>query len=145
MKKILSLFLGIMFVYQAFPQQTIIQYLSGTDKDHTVSWDFMCTTGRKAGQWSTIPVPSCWEMQGFGTYNYYQDKDNPEEKGLYKYRFNIPASYAGKKVFIVFDASMTDTEVKINGESAGPVHQGSFYQFKYDITRLLMFGGVNSL
>ena len=35
---------------------------------------------------------------------------------------------------IVFDGVMTDTEVKINGQLAGPVHQGSFYQFKYDIT-----------
>src|SRR5665811_2529897 len=113
---------------------TFIQYLSGTDKDHTVQWDFMCTTGRNSGKWSKIPVPSCWEMQGFGTYNYYEDTQNPDEQGFYKYSFKIAPQHKGKKVFIVFDASMTDTEVKINDKSAGPTHQGGFYQFKYDIT-----------
>lgn len=126
-------------------QQTIIQYLSGTDKDHTVRWDFMCTKGRNSGKWSTIPVPSCWETQGFGTYNYYQDSQNPEEQGLYKYNFKIAAQNKGKKIFIVFDASMTETEVKINGKYAGPIHQGGFYQFKYDITDLVKFDQFNLL
>ncbi len=40
---------------------------------------------------------------------------------------------------------MTDTEVKINGKSAGEIHQGSFYRFKYDITDKLIFGGTNLL
>jgi hypothetical protein len=40
---------------------------------------------------------------------------------------------------------MTDTEVWINGKSAGPIHQGSFYRFHYDITELLNFGGTNRL
>ena len=47
-------------------QQTIVQYLSGTDKDHTVNWEFMCTGRRNSGNWTNIPVPSNWEMQGFG-------------------------------------------------------------------------------
>ena len=40
---------------------------------------------------------------------------------------------------------MTDTEVKINGQLAGPKHQGSFYRFKYDITNKLKFGAENEL
>jgi beta-galactosidase/beta-glucuronidase len=40
---------------------------------------------------------------------------------------------------------MTDTEVKINGQSAGEIHQGAFYAFKHDITRLLKFGEKNLL
>ena len=40
---------------------------------------------------------------------------------------------------------MTDTEVKINGKSAGPVHQGAFYRFKYDISDLLNYKGKNLL
>jgi hypothetical protein len=55
------------------------------------------------------------------------------------------ASNKNKNVFIVFEASMTDTEVKINGQSAGPVHQGGFYRFKYDITKLLNYGADNLL
>jgi beta-galactosidase/beta-glucuronidase len=35
---------------------------------------------------------------------------------------------------------MTDTEVMIDGQLAGPIHQGAFYQFRYDITKLLKPG-----
>ena len=40
------------------------QYLSGTGCDDMVEWDFYCTDGRNAGQWTKIGVPSCWELQG---------------------------------------------------------------------------------
>lgn len=126
-------------------QETIIQYLSGTDKDHTVQWDFMVNNGRKSGQWSKIAVPSCWETQGFGTYSYGRDINGANETGMYKYRFNVSPSYHNKKIFLVFEASMTDTEVKINGKSAGPVHQGGFYEFSYDITNLVDFSNPNLL
>lgn len=145
MKKIVLILLTVIFCRQLPAQETVIQYLSGTDKDHTVKWDFMCTKGRNSGKWSAIPVPSCWEMQGFGTYNYSHDTQNPAEQGLYKYHFKIAPQHKGKKIFIVFDAAMTDTELKINGESAGPIHQGGFYQFKYDITKLVKFDAMNIL
>ncbi|MBD1395359.1 glycoside hydrolase family 2 protein [Mucilaginibacter glaciei] len=124
---------------------TQYQYLSGPDKDHAVSWDFKVNTGFKSGAWSKIPVPSNWELQGFGTYNYYKDTKNPEEEGDYRYKFNVPASSSGKTTYIVFEAAMTEADVKINGKSAGPVHQGGFYRFKYDITTLLNFGKENLL
>ncbi len=38
---------------------------------------FLRTTGRRSGKWDKIAVPSNWELQGFGTYNYYTDKENP--------------------------------------------------------------------
>jgi len=129
----------------AIAQTTQYQYLSGTDKDHTVAWDFFINTGMKSGAWNQIQVPSNWEQQGFGTYNYFTDAIHPEETGQYKYQFKLARENAGKVVFIVFEASMTDTEVKINGKSAGPAHQGGFYRFKYDITHLLNFGGDNLL
>ena len=46
---------------------------------------------------------------------------------------------------LVFDGVMTDTAVKVNGRSAGPVHQGGFYRFRYDITEFLKFGADNLL
>jgi hypothetical protein len=135
------LFSAILFSsFNLSAQQTIIHYLSGTDKDHTVAWNFMVTHGMNAGKWSKIPVPSCWEQQGFGTFNYSNDKINPDEKGFYKYHFKTYKKWSGKKIFIVFDGCMTDTEVKIDGKSAGPIHQGAFYQFRYDITDLLQMG-----
>ncbi|WP_242696427.1 glycoside hydrolase family 2 protein [Longitalea luteola] len=128
-------------------QQTEIRYLSGTGSDKTVNWQFFCTAGRNSGKWTTIPVPSNWEQQGFGKYNYGHDKDSVrgKEKGLYKYNFTVPASWQGKTVKIVFEGSMTDTEVKINGKPAGAIHQGAFYSFSYDITKLLKVGKKNLL
>lgn len=133
-------------------QQKLVQYLSGTDNKNTVTWDFFCTGGRASGYWTTIQVPSHWEQQGFGSYNYGRDyKTNGrnarfwDEKGLYKHSFTVPASWKGKKVVLVFEGSMTDTEVKINGKPAGPVHQGAFYRFKYDVTDKINYGGKNTL
>jgi hypothetical protein len=125
-------------------QDTQYRYLSGTDKDHTVQWDFYCTGGRQSGKWTKIAVPSNWELQGFGSYNYGHDKVKSNEQGQYKHEFFAPA-WQGKRVFIVFEGSMTDTKVLINGKLAGPVHQGSFYRFKYDITELVKFNAPNLL
>ena len=130
--------------------ETQIQYLSGTGKDDTVLWDFYCTSGRKSGQWTKIAVPSNWEQQGFGGYNYGREpvtEKNPlaNEQGKYRYKFTVPSDWQEKNVRLVFDGSMTDTEVLINGKSAGAIHQGSFYRFKYDITPLLKFGESNLL
>lgn len=126
-------------------QTTEIHYLSGTDKDNTVTWDFFCTKGMNSGKWSTIEVPSQWEQQGYGGYNYGHDKVHNDEQGFYKYKFTIPKQWKHKKVFIVFEGSMTDTEVRINGKLAGPIHQGAFYRFKYDISKLISFKEENLL
>ncbi len=140
---ILSFYCLLVLPLQA--QQTIIKYLSGTDKDNTVQWDFMVTKGMNSGKWTTIGVPSCWEQQGFGTFNYGEDKLNPDETGMYKYAFKTEPSWNNKKIFIVFNGSMTDTEVKIDGNAAGPIHQGAFYQFRYDITDVLKPGSEHLL
>jgi len=78
-------------------QQTEVKYLSGLDKDNTVNWDFFCTAGRNANKWTTIAVPSNWELQGFGKYNYGLDKDSVrgKEQGLYKHSFEVPAAWKG--------------------------------------------------
>ena len=131
----------------SFAQQTQKMYLSGTGSDKTVNWQFHCSAGRNSGKWTTIPVPSNWELQGFGKYNYGWAKDTArgKEVGQYKYEFKVPASFKGKTVQIVFEGAMTDTEVKINGKLAGAIHQGSYYAFKYDITSLIKFDGTNLL
>ncbi|WP_025146029.1 glycoside hydrolase family 2 protein [Pedobacter jeongneungensis] len=144
-RKLFLTFTITLLVLNIRAQETQYQYLSGKDKDHTQTWDFLINTGMKSGQWDKIQVPSNWEQQGFGTYNYYQDTKNPEETGRYKYQFKISKNNADKTVFIVFEAAMTEAEVKINGKLAGPIHQGGFYTFQYDITPLLNFGGDNLL
>ena len=123
-------------------QQTEYKYLSGTGNDNTVPWDFYCSAGMNSGKWTTIPVPSCWELQGFGSYNYGLDPwdERMNEHGMYRHDFNLPDSWKGKTVKIVFEGAMTDAEVKINGKPAGPKHQGAFYEFSYDVSKLLNYG-----
>lgn len=134
------------------PLQTERQYLSGKGSDDMVEWDFFCTEGRNAGTWSKIGVPSCWELQGFGTYQYgisFYGKAFPEgiaaEKGMYRHRFFVSKAFRGKRVDLVFEASMTDTEVKLNGRKVGAKHQGGFYRFSYDVTDYLLYGKNNLL
>lgn len=126
-------------------QATESRYLSGTDKDHTVPWEFMVSDGRRRGEWTTIPVPSNWELQGFGTYTYGQEKDKAFEEGRYRHRFDVPAAWKDRRVFLVFEGSMTDTEIAVNGRAAGPVHRGGFYEFRREITPLVRAGQSNLL
>jgi hypothetical protein len=145
MKRSLSLFLILATLLSVNAQKTEIQYLSGLDKDNLVQWDFMVNNGMNKDKWSKIGVPSNWELQGFGSYLYGKVNKEINETGLYKYEFSVLKTWKKKKVFIVFEGSMTDTEVTINGKLAGPVHQGAFYQFKYDISGLLNWEGSNIL
>lgn len=125
---------------------TIRQYLSGIDKDSEVEWDFLCSSGRNSGRWTRIKVPSCWETQGFGKYYYgWEEPEGCDETGFYRHTFTVDKSWKRSRVDIVFEGSMTDTEVKINGKEAGPAHEGGFYRFSYDISRLLRYGKENTL
>lgn len=136
-----------MAIGQTSSAKSEIQYLSGTGKDITVDWQFYCSEGMNSGVWTTIGVPSCWEQKGFGGYNYGQDDlaTRHKEFGLYKHEFLATEEWENKTIEIVFEGIMTDAEVKINGKLAGEIHQGAFYEFKYDITALLKFGESNLL
>jgi len=140
------LFVGLLAV-SINAQTTDIQYLSGKGYDDAVEWEFFCTGGRNSGKWTTISVPSCWELQGFGTYQYgmpFYGKANPpgiaDEQGKYKYKFKLPQKWEGKIIHIVFDGVMTDCEAAINQRSCVKLHQGAFYRFKSDITDRVFFG-----
>ena len=126
-------------------QTTEVYYLSGTDKDHTVDWEFFCSEGANSGKWSRIAVPSCWELQGFGYYNYGWDKSPHREQGLYKHTFQAKEVWRGKRVFLTFEGVMTDATVHVNGQLAGPIHQGAFYRFSYEVSELLRYGEQNLL
>jgi hypothetical protein len=128
-----------------YGQETIVKYLSGKGNDDAVMWDFFCTGGRKSGEWTRIKVPSCWELEGFGTYNYGHDRNKADEEGIYKTTFFVSGEWKNKRVLVVFEGSMTDTQVMVNGQKAGDVHQGAFYRFKRDITDLLKSGQENEL
>ena len=134
--------------------ETQVLPLSGMGEagEAPVYWDFKLDAGRgspgKGQAWARIAVPSCWEQQGFGAYYYGtqgrgkpdDDPIIPKETGTYRREFQVPTDWAGRDIHIVFEAAMTDTTVTINGQSAGPAHQGGFYRFSYDITNLVKPG-----
>ena len=156
MKKLLiSALLLTSAVTGAYAQGSVYtqrQYLSGRGSDDMVQWDFYCTDGNNSGKWTKIGVPSCWELQGFGTYQYgmkFYGKPFPDgiadEKGMYKYEFTLPAEWANHHIDLVFEGSMTDTQVMINKRKAGDLHQGAFYRFTYDVTDRVFFGDKKNL
>jgi len=121
-------------------------YLSGRGKDDAVPWKFMCTTGALSGFWTNIPVPSNWDVLGFGHLTYKKDYSNAvTECGLYEKDFVAAPAWKEKRVFLVFEGAMTDTSTRLNGKSVGPIHQGGFYRFKYDVTDKLKLGETNLL
>ena len=120
-------------------------YLSGTGSNDTRAWDFYCSGGQHSGKWTKIDVPSCWELQGFGEYTYGRFYKKPglkpsDETGRYRTRFTVPKDWKGQYIRLVFEGVMTDAEVWIDGKSVGPVHQGGFTQFSYDISSLVTPG-----
>ena len=129
-------------------QTTQRLYLSGTGCDDMKAWDFKCTDGRRSGEWTTIGVPSCWELQGFGTYQYgvrFYGKATPEgianEKGLYRTEFTLPEAWQGWQIELVFEAVFTDAAVTINGRKAGKsLYQGGYTRHTIDVSDRVFFG-----
>ena len=147
MKRVLILLsAGLFSLLHASPETRRV-YLSGKGPSDAVEWDFQISAGRRAGERAKIPVPSQWEQHGFGDYDYgsVPGKDKHKEDGHYQRKFTVPENWRGLRVRIVFEGSMTDTTVTINGQSAGPMHQGGFYRFHYDITDKIKFVGENQL
>ena len=127
-----------------YANRTEVRRLSGIGSDDAVAWDFIVTEGRNACVPSKIPVPSNWEFHEFGTFHYGSERRTTEQ-GIYRRRFEVPAAWSGKRILLVFEGSMTDTTVTVNGKSAGPTHRGAFYKFQYDVTELVEIGTSNEI
>ena len=147
LRKLTVLFALLLICFHvAAAQETQRIYLSGHGKDDAVPWKFLCTMGALSGFWTNIPVPSNWDVKGFGHLTYKKDYSNSiTECGLYEKDFAAPTKWKDKRVFLVFEGAMTDTSAKLNGESVGPTHQGGFYRFKYEVTDKLKLGAKNKL
>lgn len=110
--------------------------------------------------WQTIPVPSNWEMEGYGTPIYvsagYAFKIDPprvmgEPKndyttykernpvGSYRHQFAIPSSWKDRRVFLHFAGAQSAFYVWINGQKVG-YSQGSMEPSEFDITAYIQSG-----
>ena len=108
--------------------------------------------------WKEITVPSCWEMQGYGTPIYtnftYPFKNNPpfiqpqkgytnevetNPVGSYKKTFNIPENWINKEVFVHFNGVYSGFFVWVNGKKVG-YSQGANNVSEFNITKYIKKG-----
>ena len=110
--------------------------------------------------WKTIPVPSCWQMQGYGVPIYtnitYPFKNDPprvtgepnhdwttyEERdavGSYRRDFDVPAEWNGRRVFITFDGVDSNLLLWVNGQRVG-YSTNSRAPAEFDLTKYLKPG-----
>ena len=110
--------------------------------------------------WDDIPVPSNWQLEGYGvpiysniTYPHkrnapkvtrtpsskYTAYENRNPVGSYRRTFTVPGDWKNKRVHIVFDGVDSAFYLWINGEKVG-YSQGSRLQAEFDITKYLKDG-----
>jgi len=110
--------------------------------------------------WKTIPVPSNWQCQGYGTPLYtnitYPFKADPPRVmgeppadytnfkdrnpvGSYRRTFEVPAEWKGRQVFLQFDGVDSAFYVWINGRQVG-YSEDSRTPAVFNVTRYLQQG-----
>jgi beta-galactosidase len=101
-------------------------------------------------KWATIPVPSNWQMHGYGIPIYvnvrYPFKADPpyiphdnNPVGSYRHTFEIPSGWDGREVFIHFDGVESAFYIWVNGQKVG-YSQESRTPAEFDITQYLRAG-----
>ncbi|MBT3193297.1 MAG: DUF4981 domain-containing protein [Verrucomicrobia bacterium] len=107
-------------------------------------------TGFDDSGWSTIPVPSNWQMHGYGTPIYtnvkYPHPTTPPHApreynpvGSYRTTFTVPADWDGRKTLITFDGVNSAFYLWINGKKVG-YSEGSRTPAQFDISSFLRDG-----
>ena len=87
-KNIIALFLFIiLFSFSIHAQKKV--YLSGKDAKTAINWKFKLDEGRNSGFWTTIPVPSNWETEGFAYYLYGMAKVEDRLSGIGNINMNL--------------------------------------------------------
>ncbi|MCK4344247.1 MAG: DUF4981 domain-containing protein, partial [Bacteroidales bacterium] len=107
--------------------------------------------------WDNIPVPSNWELQGYGIpiyvniqYEWTRDPQPPKVPhdynpvGSYRRNFTLPEVWKDRQVFIHFGAVKSAMYIWINGQKVG-FSQGSKTPAEWDITHYLNPEGENVL
>lgn len=116
-------------------------------------------TNYDVSTWAEIPVPSNWEMHGYGTpiytnitypfrnnppfiqgqRGYTIEKDEPNAVGSYRHEFTLPADWTDKEVFIHFDGVYSAMYLWVNGKKVG-YSQGANNDARFNITRFVRPG-----
>ena len=119
--------------------------------DFNAQWKFLQAnqagaeqTGWDDSGWRTVSVPHDWSIAG------PVNEKNPSGQGGgffptgiagYRKSFSLPASDAHRRVYIVFDGVMANSDVWINGFHLGQRPNGNV-SFFYDLTGHVQFGAA---
>lgn len=101
-------------------------------------------------RWTTIDVPSCWEMRGFGTPIYtnitYPFPKNPPRiaddfnpVGSYRTRITVPAEWGSRRVLLRFEGVYSAFTLWVNGTRVG-YSEDSKGPAEFDVTALVKPG-----
>lgn len=93
-------------------------------------------------KWKKIDVPHDWSILGTVDHNTASGRGGgflPSGIGWYRKRFTLDASDATKKISILFDGIMANSDVWINGYHLGKRPYG-YISLNYDLTGHLNFG-----
>ena len=142
--------------------------LNGIWKFHWVDWpqkrpvDFYRADYDVSG-WRDIKVPSCWQVEGYGTpyysnFTYIFRKDFPrvmstppvswtayQERnpvGSYRRDFEVPADWKGRRIFVTFDGVDAGFFLWVNGQKVG-YSVNSRNAAEFDLTRYVKPGSNN--
>jgi beta-galactosidase len=107
-------------------------------------------TDYDVSSWDEIPVPSNWQMHGYGRPIYlnmtYPFPANPpyiphsyNPVGSYRREFSLPGSWDGREVFLHFDGVKSAFYLWINGAKVG-YSQGSMTPAEFNVTKYLKPG-----
>ena len=86
--------------------------------------------------WTPVTLPHTWNaLDG-------QDGGNDYHRGIgwYRRQLALPAAYAGRRVYLQFDAASMVADLWVNGTHVGQ-HRGGFAGFRFDVTSLVHPGG----
>ncbi|MFX0135665.1 MAG: sugar-binding domain-containing protein, partial [Candidatus Hodarchaeota archaeon] len=103
--------------------------------------------------WDEIPVPSNWQLQGYGIPIYTNVKypysvrkkripnidHNYNPVGSYRTEFLLPEDWVGREIFIHFDGVKSAFYIWVNGEKVG-YSQGSMTPAEFNLTKYLKKG-----
>jgi beta-galactosidase len=104
--------------------------------------------------WETIPVPSNVELSGHGIPIFVSSRypwqkqliqplvpgDDPNNSvNAYRYNFDVPKAWAGRRVLITFDGVSSFFDLWINGEKVG-VGKDGHTPVEFDITKFIKSG-----
>jgi beta-galactosidase len=102
--------------------------------------------------WRTLDLPHDWAIElpfdknadGSHGFKAVGPGFPHNSAGWYRRTFELPASDAGKRIWLTFDGAFRDTTVWVNGWLMTR-HESGYYPFRADISDVAHFGGKNTI